>query len=81
MRARLQLENGPECPGHLAWIWALYLDFARGRSQGLAGMSFTWENLDAWARRRKLDLDLDQYTIDLLLELETAQAKDHKTDD
>lgn len=73
LRARLTLEEGPECPLNLAWLWEDYLDLMKGRSPGFGAAALTWPVLETWMRLR--NRPLDQREIDVIFDLETVQPE------
>jgi hypothetical protein len=68
------LTGGPQCPPVFSWLWDRYVDLLAGiEIAGLGVPRLTWHNLDAWLRRR--DLELSQYEIDVLFELFNVKAE------
>lgn len=79
-RALRALEEGPECPPELGWLWSVYCDIVRGRTTSdMGGQHLTWQDLEAWSRLR--NQHLSQLEIDLILDLESVQPKEPDSND
>lgn len=63
----------PPFPDDLEYLWNWFLDLSLGRQPGVMGPArLTWLDYDAWVRRRLKDIDLEDWELDCLLELDSA---------
>lgn len=73
--AQAELDQLPRLPeaGDYLWDWFMQLHRARG-SSGFAPNTISWTEIDAWARRRRLELD--RWEADALRELDAAYMEE-----
>jgi hypothetical protein len=79
LEAKRQLEEERICPDDLLYIWELWREIIPGRTPGFDGEHLTWQDLQDWSALR--NFRLSQFEIEVLMELDSVKASDHKADD
>lgn len=75
-QASAALEDAPELPEPLAYIWAWWCDFARGRAAGFERAHATWTEIEAWCRLKHRQLTI--FEVDLLIEIDQLKPAERE---